>query len=248
MTEAFERTLNELFPGSMTTSDYLAHVRSTIEPLGFSAERTLPLVSICRDELTTSFFEQIELQWGLAFTLAGLGGVPALGRTGWNAALSHIPNDQGRGGVIVFGFPHIGIEADGSVGLTVRRNQTQPTPTCGALCSLFQKSLTGDLPTEVDFDDFEATRLAMRLIDPADPPGSLIDLTISALDALEIDVWRALDEAEVWRQHDVTVWCGVQIHGHDGDDRIWSRDAWHCGADGEHRRFPVVGTAAPRTP
>ena len=49
------------------------------------------------------------------------------------------------------------------------------------------------------------------------------------------------DDFEVWRDHDVTVWCGVQIHGHGGDDWVWPRDAWYTGADGERRRFPPAG-------
>jgi hypothetical protein len=234
----FHDTIEQVFPGAVPMAKFLVDLKATIEPVGFTVERTLPLVSICRDELTTAFFDRIEADWGSAFTLAGLGGVPALGRTGWQAALSHVPDAPGRGAVLVFGFPHIGIEADGTVGTTIRRGQDRPTPTCGALSSIFEQSRTGTLPTAIDFDDFEATRLALRLVDPAAPPSSLVDLTIATLDAVEVDLWKALDDAEVWRSHDVTVWCGVQIHGHDSDDWVWPRDAWYCGADGHRRRVP----------
>ena len=238
MADPFLESLQREFPGSVRSADYLEHVRATVEPHGFTRERTLSLVSICRDELTTTFFDEIEERWGLAFTLAGLGGIPALGRTGWGAAFSHIPNDQGRGCVLVLGFPHIGIERDGTVGVTLRQNQTAPTATCGALASIFAKATAGTLPTEIDLDDFEVTRLALRLVDPAAPPASLVDLTIAALEALEVDLWKALDEAEVWRSHDVAVWCGVQIHGHGDEDWIWPRDAWFTAADGQRRPFP----------
>ena len=237
----FQESLDLAFPGALPSAEYLATLRRTIEPLGFMPARTLPLVSICRDELTTNFFDQIEADWGLAFTLAGLGGVPALGRTGWRAALSHIPDEHGRGCLLVLGFPHIGIESDGAIGVTQRRNQSNRTATCGALSSIFEQSTTGQLPTEVDVDDYEATRLALRLVDPDHPPASLVDLTHEALEALEVDVWQALDDFEVWRDHDVTVWCGVQIHGHGGADWVWPRDAWYTGADGERRRFPPAG-------
>ena len=240
MAQNFQETLEEQFPRSVRSHVYLDRVMAVLQDHDFTTERTLPLVSICRDELTTRFFDEIEQRWGLAFTLAGLGGVPALGRTGWSAAFSHIPNDRsGRGSVVVFGFPHIGIEVDGSIGVTLRRNQTGPTATCGALASIFEKARTEQLPTTIDFDDYEATRLAIRLIDPATPPNSLADLTIAALEAIEVDIWKALDEAEVWRHHDVAVWCGVQIHGHGDDDWIWPRDAWFTGGDGQRRRFPT---------
>ena len=135
----------------------------------------------------------------------------------------------------------IGIEADGTIGVTVRRGQMSPTATCGALASIFDLAQAGQLPTEIDFDDFEATRLAIRLVDRRVPPASLVDLTVSALDALEVDLWRAIDEAQVWRDHDVTIWCGVQIHAHGEQDWIWPRDAWYAGSDGHRRRFPPDG-------
>ena len=69
------------------------------------------------------------------------------------------------------------------------------------------------------------------------PPPSLVGLTVATLDAIEVDLWKALDDAGVWRDHDVTVWCGVQIHGPDGQNWIWPRDAWYCGSDGHRRRF-----------
>ena len=236
---SFRSALDETFPGSLPAEEYLARVKADVEAMGYTRERTLALVSICRDELTTPFFELIERDWGNAFTLAGLGGVPALGWTGWQAALAHIPDDDDRGHVLVLGFPHIGIEEDGTIGVTIRPGQDHPTTTCGALSAIVANAAAGTLPTEVDPDDFEATRLALRLVDPRLPPPSLVELTMAALDALEVDLWRALDRFEVWRQHDVTVWCGVQIHGH-GDDWIWPRDAWHTGVDGHRRR--VAGT------
>jgi len=233
---SFREAIETSFPGAMPSANYLKGVRSAIEPMGFNAETTLSLVSICRDELTTPFFDQIEADWGNAFQLAGLGGVPALGWTGWTAALSHVPNYGGRGGVLVFGFPHIGIEEDGTIGVTIRPGQSTPTSTCGALASISAQAKAGTLPTEVDVDDFEATKLALRLVDPIHhPTPDILELTIAALDALEVDLWRALDRFEVWRDHDVTVWCGVQIHAH-GADWVWPRDAWYSGADGHRRR------------
>ena len=68
-----------------------------------------------------------------------------------------------------------------------------------------------------------------------DPAALLVDLTIATLEAVEVDLWKALDEARIWEHHDVAVFCGVQIHGHGGADWIWPRDAWVCGSDGERR-------------
>ena len=237
---SFDETLERSFPGALPSREYLRRVRTSLAGVGFESSRTLPLVSICRDELTTPFFDQIKAEWGNAYQLAGLGGVPALGWTGWSAALGHIPDRDGRGGLVVFGFPHIGIEEDGEIGVTVRPGQDHPTPTCGALASICERAARGDLPTEVDVDDYEVTRLSLRLVDPLLAAPDLLELTTLALDALEVDIWRALDRFEVWRDHDVAVWCGVQIHGH-ADDWVWPRDAWHCRSDGNRRRIPPAG-------
>ena len=234
----FEDALTETFPGALPSSEYLERVRVAVESIGITPENTLPLISLCRDELTSRFAEDIQDKWGLAFTLAGLGGVPALGRTGWAAAISHIPDAEGRGAVLVFGFPHIGIENDGSIGVTLRQNQSHTTPTCGALVAMFEAVRAGTLPENIDVDDYEATKLALRLVDPRHPPRSLPELTISALDALEVDLWKAIDGVELWKDHDVAVWCGVQIHGREAD-WVWPRDAWYTRADGHRRRFPA---------
>jgi hypothetical protein len=236
----FASRLEECFPGSLPAAAYLDHVAAATNAIGMTPDRTLALVSICRDELTRPFANLIDDRWGNAFTLAGLGGVPELGRTGWGAAFSHIPNANGRGGLIVFGFPHIGIEDDGTVGVTIRQGQRVPTATCGALSSICAAAAAGELPTEIDYSDYEATSLAMRLVDPTQEPPDLVSLTRSTLDALETDLWRALDEAEIWRVADVTVWCGVQVHGH-SEDWIWPRHAWFCGDDGVRKPVPTPG-------
>ena len=139
----FDDTLERHFPGAVPSGVFLNQVWTSTEELGFKVGNTLPLISICRDELTTDFFARIQAIWGPAFTLAGLGGVPALGRTGWGAAFSHIPDDAGRGLVLVLGFPHIGIEDDGSVGVTLRPGQSVATNTCGALAAIHQRSAEG---------------------------------------------------------------------------------------------------------
>jgi hypothetical protein len=234
---SFDDSLRRHFPGAQPIDQYLAGLRAAVEPEGFVPERTLALASICRDELTTPFLEQVKQDWGDVFTLAGLGGVPALGRTGWQAALAHIPDASGRGCLLVFGLPHIGIERDGTVGVTIRRGQTAPTTTCGALSAICAMSREGTLPREVDVDDYEETRLALRLVDPDGAAVDLVDLTMRALDALEADIWHALDEAEVWRDHDVAVCCGVQIHGPGGTDWVWPRDAVRCDRDGQRHPF-----------
>ncbi|MEZ5254266.1 MAG: hypothetical protein R2689_10465 [Microthrixaceae bacterium] len=244
MTLEFRTAMQAAFPGSIPAADYLDTVRSSLGAVGFDPETTLPLVSICRDELTTNFFARVQEQWGPAFTLAGLGGVPALGATGWGAAFAHIPYTSGRGSLLVFGLPHIGIEDDGTVGMTVREGQDSPTSTCGALTAIYDMSQRGTIPNEVDLDDFEATKLALRLVVDGHKPDSLVDLTVAALDATEVDLWAAIDAQEIWMDHNVAVCCGVQIHGHGGKDWVWPRSISLTDATGERRQIDAFTPTA----
>lgn len=234
----FIDALRFAFPGARPAAEYLLAVKALTDDLGFTRDRTLSVVSICRDELTTAFLADIERMWGPAFTLAGLGGLPGLGRTGWDAALSHVPDDGGRGALLALGFPHIGIEDDGSIGVTQRHGQNIPTATCGALTAVLGQSGRGEIPTSIDPDDYEASRLAVRLLTDQDQPESLVDLTVRTLGAIQTDLWAAIDAAEVWRTHDVAVFCGIQVHGHGGRDWIWPVEASTTGANGERRPLP----------
>ena len=235
----FQQALTSAFPGSVSSSTYLDWVDRWSRAENISPDQTLALIGICRDELTGDLFTDIQHRWGPAFTLAGLGGVPALGATGWNAAISHIPDNRGRGNAIIFGFPHIGIEVDGTVGVTLRPNQHNPTATCGALASIFAAAQAGTLPVTIDTSDYEATSLALRLVDRDRPPESLVELTIAALDAVEEDIWAAIDQHLLWERAHVAVFCGVQIHHHDGTTWIWPRDAWCADGPGDRRRIEV---------
>lgn len=236
----FQTSLDEHFPGSLPAKAYLDAVGELLIPRGFTAARTLPLLSICRDELTHDLHPLVEGRWGLAFTLAGLGAIPALGRTGWDAGLSHIPGgDEDRGRLLVFGFPHIGIEEDGTVGVTVRAGQHHPTSTCGALTAVLRAIQSDDVPTSVDVDDYEASKLTQRLAGLDPRPTTLVELTIAALDAMETDLWTAIDEFRVWERADVAVCCGVQINAHGERDWIWPRDTWVADENGTRERLTL---------
>lgn len=122
--------------GSLPATAYLDRVTAALAPHDFALERTFAAVSLCRDELTQPLMGDIAARYGLPFSLGGLGAVPSLGRTGWEACLSHVPHLGGRGHLLVFGFPHIGIGPSGVIGESLRRHQDAPTPTCGALVAL----------------------------------------------------------------------------------------------------------------
>jgi hypothetical protein len=91
--------------------------------------------SICPDELNyraTNFDNHFKQ----AFYLGGLGGIPYTGKTGMAAYASHIADD---GAAFIFYGSHVGIHADGTIGVVQRPHQHGPTYSCGALLSVLEK-------------------------------------------------------------------------------------------------------------
>ena len=86
--------------------------------MGFTSHNTLYADSTCPDEINKKDGEedmshQLRKRWEDIFYLAGLGGLPFSGKTGWGAMSSHVPED---GNIIVMFAPHVGIDRNGIVG------------------------------------------------------------------------------------------------------------------------------------
>ena len=219
--------------------DFLDRAQHAVEPLGFLPERTFAALSVCRDELTQHFADAVADRWNRPFALGGLGALPSLGRTGWGACLSHVPQEDARRHLIVFGLPHIGIDPDGVLGQSLRRPQHSPTPTCGAQCALMQAvqaGSTGEEPLPPGLDDHEAQRLRRLISREAGPlPGDLLELTRRAALAVETEMWTELEALQAYRDMDVVVFCGIQIHLHGSPDHVTPTGGSMQGADGIRR-------------
>ncbi len=218
-----ETSLPEALAAAVTQSAYLDDVTSRLEPYGFAPSSTLPAVSICRDELTQHLIAAVTERWGPTFALGGLGGVPSLGRTGWGACLAHVPDSVERGKLLVIGATHIGIGPDGSPGHNLRHNQSEPTPTCGALSALL--ATWGDRQhagaPESRLADDEAV-LLRKLVESelGGEPEGIVELTLAATGAVEAEMMTQLDALEPWDRMDVAVFTGVQIHLVGAEDRV----------------------------
>jgi hypothetical protein len=233
-------TLQAEFPDAVTYERYLARVDAVVAPLGFDREHSFAAVSVCRDELTQSFLGAVARRWEQPFSLGGLGARPSLGRTGWRAALSHVPHDEGRGHLIVFGLPHIGIDHEGRIGQSLRRHQSDATPTCGAMAALLRSLHDGFEPLPPGLDDDEAERLRRIVDSEADElPNDLVELTRVAVRAVNTEMWAELDALEAYKDMDVAVFCGIQIHLPDEVDHIWPAASSFKGADGVLRQLQL---------
>lgn len=233
--------LQTAFPHAVTFERYLANVTRAVAPLGFDREHTFAAVSVCRDELTQSFVGQVAQRWGQPFNLGGLGALPSLGRTGWSAALAHVPHEDQRGHLLVFGLPHLGIDPDGNLGQSLRRNQYHPTSTCGAMTALLQSLKSGGAdPVPAGLDDREAERLyAVMDSFMDDLPRDLVELTKIAASAVDVEMWSELEALQAHTDMEVAVFCGIQVHLPDDVDHIWPVTAAVQGADGVRRSIEL---------
>lgn len=237
----YRRTLEATFPESLPVDDYLGRVHSLVAPLGFTRDRTFAAVSICRDEMTQGLVGAVGRRWDPPFSLGGLGALPSLGRTGWQAALSHVPDSDGRGHLLVFGMPHLGIDPDGVIGQSLRPFQTEPTPTCGAITALLRSLQRGRTPVPPGLDDHEAERL-LRLVDAQrdELPHDLVALTRVAVDAVDAEIWAELDALGAPAEMDIAVFCGIQVHLPDLTDHIVGVTGAYQGADGVRRSLELA--------
>jgi hypothetical protein len=207
--------------------EFLAWTRTALAPHGFQAATALPLVSVCRDELMFPFLDAVSAQWGHCFDMSSLAGLPLLGRTGIGAALGHAPGDDGRHRLVVFAFPHIGIDADGVVGSVERPGVAGSTAACGAVAVARRALVRGVSGVVLDRHDVEESLLVARLRevlgDGLVPDLVVVTELVRAAAVEELSVLLSdLNTPEV--PVDYALVSGVLVHEY-GGDRVVVRTA-----------------------
>ena len=210
--------------------DFLTWSEWALARVGFRPSNCLPVVSVCRDELMAPVDEGVRRVWGQPFWAGALAGLPFLGRTGMAAALGHVPGEDGRHRFVLFCLPHIGIDADGTVGRVHRRGMHRPTAACGALAAFRAEVAAGDRAAgrvdELDPDDMEQSLLRQRLgPELGDQVPSLVEVTEIARRVAVTDARRFIGLAGGDRPVDVACISGVVVHLPDGVDLVAGVDA-----------------------
>jgi len=118
-----------------TFADYTVNFIQTLS--GFSASNVLMATSICADDVCAlsasgniGQFPREAMKFLGPFSSSGLAGYPHYGITGVFAWATHITDG---GALFLLVAPHIGVTSYGSVGQIIRRGQTSPSSTCGAI-------------------------------------------------------------------------------------------------------------------
>jgi hypothetical protein len=137
-----------------------AAVRSAalLSGLGFAKENTLFANATCRDELMKQAVDRFAGIWGENFDLAGLGGYPSAGVTGFRAYASHVPDG---GNLFVLYGPHVGISATGTLGKAYRPGVERETSSCGAVLGLLKKLAADDRYAAIH-DPLDAEQYALE--------------------------------------------------------------------------------------
>eukprot|EP01147_Barroeca_monosierra_P001626 gene1625-4761_t len=103
---------------------------------GYKQETTLFASSCCSDEINRLIDHQMEF-WGEHFQLGGLAGYPFVGRTGFSAYQSHMPEHNGK--LFILCAAHVGISKAGNLGYCDRPGMDHESKACGsALAAYFQ--------------------------------------------------------------------------------------------------------------
>ncbi len=232
------------YPDTLPVGDFVTWTDWVLSRFGFRPSNALPLLSVCRDELMLPLVDAVHATWGPSFDASSLAGLPFLGRTGIAAALGHAPGEDGRHRFVLFVLPHVGIDADGDVGVVRRRGVRRDTAACGALVAV-RSQLGHGAPPRPDPHDLEMGLLRDRLAGALGDAGvpDLLGLTelvrtqaVAELDALV----AALGSPEAPVDH--AVLSGVVVHGPDGSDVVAPLAA-SVRIDG--RRHRLLGAGSP---
>ena len=222
----------EVLGPSVDIDDFVLWSEWALARVGFRPSNCLAVVAVCRDELMARTDESVARTWGRPFQAGSLAALVFLGRTGMQAALGHVPGEDGRHRFVVFCLPHIGIDEDGTVGRVQRRGMHRATSACGALAAFRDELLDGGIRDASDADtlaahDLEQALLRRRLtaaIGPAATP-TLPELTDLVRRASVADMRHFIDLARGSEPVDVAYISGIVVHLPDGVEHVCAVEA-----------------------
>jgi len=156
--EDFDAIIQESFPGAMNNKDLVSNVVNNLTSKGYTGANSLLATSLCCDELARQLEDDFNGIYGNNFNLGGLAGFPFAGNTGFGAMSAHIPDD---GFCLVVYGPHVGVAADGTVGVVERSGIELVDTCCGSAvaASNYVKGITdggAEITTKLqEFTDFQ---------------------------------------------------------------------------------------------
>lgn len=140
------QAMHKFFPGALPSQALHERKKAILRKYGFLPENTIFATSLCPDEINNDPSDLpviMQSHWGDVFPMGGISGAPFVGKTGFGAFSSHVPDD---GNIIILYGPHVGISSTGEVGACMRDGQTSMSTACGAVVGAYGAVLSGDTP------------------------------------------------------------------------------------------------------
>jgi hypothetical protein len=134
----WKESIEGVFQGTVPFSQLEERARSALGAFSLTPDNTLFANVTCRDEINKPSVEAFARYWGENFDLAGLGGYPSAGITGFTAYAHHVPDG---GNLFILYGPHIGVNETGKLGRVTRPGLSHESAACGALMGFVNKVL-----------------------------------------------------------------------------------------------------------
>lgn len=237
----FEEALSVHFPGAFDETTWVTATHAALVPHGFASGNCIPIVSVCRDEISRPLGTAVRATWGSVFDASSLAGMLFLGKTGFIAIEHHAPRQDGWERYLFYAAPHIAFGPKGEPGLYFREGRAEPSSACGALLAFLQEMEAGHLKLEFDPHDVEQSLLKqhlMRRVRYGRVP-TLVELTKIAHEAILHDLEQLIRLAVKPQHSHYAVFTGVQIHGPGNRNYIWLRTAY-CVLAGQRHALEIA--------
>ncbi len=205
-----QRALDQALSSSLPARRWVRQTRRQLRPHGFNRDNTYAATGLCRDELCTPLEVAVDRTWGESFNCTSLGGLPTLGRTGFQTLGLHAPLVDGKRRYVLYFLAHIGVDRAGTAGLCERGRRHGPS--CGALAKVLDEMSRGELELKMDGHDPEFSLLRFRLARAIgkEKVTDLFTLTRYAQLATQQDIKHLVGELP--HSADVALFTGILVH------------------------------------
>ena len=130
--------IKKYFPRAQFAIELHQRINFALLKEGSRPSNTLFACSVCPDEINhypNSLNNRLSRVAGKCFYMGGLAGVPFIGKVGYNAFTSHMPEG---GNLVILFSPHVGVTPDGDFGKFDRDGQDFHDNACGAAVAAYK--------------------------------------------------------------------------------------------------------------
>lgn len=220
---AFTAQLNSLFPGAVSLGELVADLTADIANYEFTPGDAIPMISVCRDEITRPLVDAVEALWGNSFNLGSIAAMIFTGTTGLGAGMHHAPDIDEVERFLFIVAPHIAISDAGVVGKVWRPGVPTISSACGSLIGFLGEMNSGTVNFQLNTTDLEQSMMKGQMSThfqygtiPA-----LQDLTKDAQVLILSQLTAALATFNLVGTAEYIVVSGVQIHGPNAANFFW---------------------------